>query len=373
MTLTASVQPLDQLLHYWPDDHTLQAQTGLRWGRFLEHGANHHQGLPLIYPSHWTLCDILSADWPSVTTGLAGRYPRDCVLGLSVTDGTSLTTKAGGRVMKNVTGYDVCRLMVGSHNSLATITEATLKLTTLPQAFIGYWASFPNLSDALAFCDGLLSQHRDALWACEAVSIRTTKGSRENHRVFVLSIQSLPANVLGTISIETLSHEDALQTAACMSSFGWEPSLDDASTNSQHSTLSGMLAVSLGTVASTAQRLEQWLNTNPCSSYQWQYRPAAGLLLFSLAVPPDTPLHHWETTLKALQEGFPELQTTPKQASLRLTHWPPCLSEAVNALHLPPPNTPEAYYYQRLKHLYDPNNQLLSTRLPLHLLSSPTN
>jgi hypothetical protein len=370
MSLDASVERQDQLLRYWPDDHTLQAQTGLIWGKLLEHGALHHQGLPLIYPNHWTLYSILSADWPSITTGLAGRYPRDYVLGLSVADGTGLTTKAGGRVMKNVTGYDVCRLMVGSHNSLATITEATLKLTTLPKEMTGYWVCFVNNPDALAFCEALRNQHRDVLWACEIISTRPVSDP-ESLRVFVLSIQSLPITVFGTFPIETLSHEDALQAAAQLSSFAWEGRTIGEFIDSEGSRLSGVVAVSLGTMALAAQCLEHWLNDSHFSSCQWQYRPAAGLLLFSVSLPPEASLQQWETLLNTLVERFPELQTAPKEASLRITQWPQHLTKAVDALHLPPPNTPESLYYQRLKQLYDPQNQLQSPHLPLHLLSPP--
>ncbi|MDH4378361.1 MAG: hypothetical protein QE263_00435 [Vampirovibrionales bacterium] len=358
------------ILHYWPDDHTLQTQTGLMWGQLLQYGAPYYQGLPLMYPLHWTLHDILSADWPSVTTGLAGRYPRDTVLGLSITDGHGITTKAGGRVMKNVTGYDVCRLMVGSHHSLATITEVILKLTTLPKAFYGYWFGCASATQALTLCNTLLTHRREALWACETVSSSTSKGPKK-FQVFVLSTEPLPADGFHTATTELLPYEAALQTAAQLSGFGWEVNTAGLSPNPSPETLSGILAVSFGTVAFAAHRLEECLAESDFSNYQWQCRPAAGLLLFSASLPHKTSVTQWETAFNNLLEGFPELQTTPKQASLRITQWPPSLTNAVNALHLPSPNTPEAHYYQSLKHLYDPNNLLQSPHLPLHLLNVP--
>ena len=58
---------------------------------------------------------------------------RDYVIGIGAVDGHPTAFKAGGRVVKNVAGYDFCRLLVGSLGTLAVITQVTLKVKPLPE------------------------------------------------------------------------------------------------------------------------------------------------------------------------------------------------------------------------------------------------
>ena len=75
-----------------------------------------------------------------IAAGLSGpRRPytgavRDFVLGVRILDGNGAELRFGGRVMKNVAGYDVSRLMAGSMGTLGVILEASLKVLPLPPA-----------------------------------------------------------------------------------------------------------------------------------------------------------------------------------------------------------------------------------------------
>ena len=60
--------------------------------------------------------------------------PRDQIIGITVATADGRLVKAGGRVVKNVAGYDLARLMCGSHGSLAVIVDATFKLAPVPAA-----------------------------------------------------------------------------------------------------------------------------------------------------------------------------------------------------------------------------------------------
>ncbi len=73
---------------------------------------------------------------------------RDHFLGFNAVSGRGETFKSGGRVVKNVTGYDLCKLLAGSWGTLAAMTDVTLK--TLPRAETEETVLVLNLDDATA-------------------------------------------------------------------------------------------------------------------------------------------------------------------------------------------------------------------------------
>src|SRR5499427_9566622 len=97
--------------------------------------ARHGQWLPLDPPraDRATIGGILATN---DSGPLRHRYgtPRDLVIGVQLATTDGVLSKAGGRVVKNVAGYDLSKLVAGSFGSLAAIVSATFKLAPIPAA-----------------------------------------------------------------------------------------------------------------------------------------------------------------------------------------------------------------------------------------------
>lgn len=126
---------LDQLVGHEPGDLTVTCQAGLTLGALQGHLAQAGQMAPFdpSLPEAATIGGVLAlaADGPARST-YGG--PRDFTIGMKVVTGDGRITKAGGRVVKNVAGYDLCKLYIGSLGTLGVIVEATFKLMPRPRA-----------------------------------------------------------------------------------------------------------------------------------------------------------------------------------------------------------------------------------------------
>ena len=142
---------LDRLVDYQPADMTATVEAGVTLSSLQQHLAPGGEFVPLESPlaGRSTVGGILA-----VGTGgpLAHAYglPREWLIGIGVLSPRGVATKAGGRVVKNVTGYDLNKLYTGSLGTLGVIIEASFKLLPINPEGGALMASFPSLSAAIS-------------------------------------------------------------------------------------------------------------------------------------------------------------------------------------------------------------------------------
>jgi glycolate oxidase FAD binding subunit len=179
---TLEIAPYAGIVAYEPKELVLTVRAGTRLAEVEAVLAGQRQMLP-FEPPHYGMSDPFDASRSRTTiggvvaTGLSGpRRPyagsvRDFVLGTRIVNGKGEDLSFGGRVIKNVAGYDVSRLMTGALGTLGVITEISFKVLPRPasEATLEFemeeaaandqanaWAGQPLPLSATAWQDGRL-------------------------------------------------------------------------------------------------------------------------------------------------------------------------------------------------------------------------
>jgi glycolate oxidase FAD binding subunit len=131
--LAISTKRLDALHSYDPRDLTAGAGAGMTVATLQRALADHGQFLPLDAPlaARATVGGTLAAGWAGPRRAVYGR-PRDLLIGVTVALADGTLASSGGMVVKNVTGYDMGKLYVGSHGTLGAIVRANFKVLPAP-------------------------------------------------------------------------------------------------------------------------------------------------------------------------------------------------------------------------------------------------
>ena len=140
--LILSLARLDSVVDYAPEELVLTARPGARLKDLETLVASEGQMLAFEPPrlakllgakGEPTLGGVLAANLSGPRRIKAGAA-RDHLLGFAAVNGRGEVFKAGGKVVKNVTGYDLSKLMAGSWGTLAVMTEVTIKVLPKPKA-----------------------------------------------------------------------------------------------------------------------------------------------------------------------------------------------------------------------------------------------
>jgi len=128
-----STDALDRVLEHEAGDLTCTVEAGIRLAALQARLAGAGQRLSLDPPGDPTVGACLAA---RLSGPLSHRYgtPRDLVLGVTLVLGDGVIASSGGKVVKNVAGYDLGKLVCGSEGRLALIARVSLRLHPVPAA-----------------------------------------------------------------------------------------------------------------------------------------------------------------------------------------------------------------------------------------------
>ena len=131
-----SCRHLDRVIDHAVDDLTISVEAGMPLPMLQQLLADQGQWLAMDQPRGCQPSSIGGLVARGLAGGLRQRHlgVRDQIIGISLVRSDGIEARAGGRVVKNVAGYDLMRLLCGSWGSLAFITELTLRLQPIRPA-----------------------------------------------------------------------------------------------------------------------------------------------------------------------------------------------------------------------------------------------
>ena len=189
--LVVDMRVMNQVLEHAAGDLVARVQAGATIGQLASVLAAADQQLALDVPAEATVGGV-------VATGTAGprrfRYgaPRDLLIGLTVVRADGVVAHSGGKVVKNVAGYDLGKLFSGSQGTLGLITEATFRLHPLPAAVAWVTGEFEPAGRAGAIA--AVAAAAGSALVPSAVELDWPGGSHRPLRVGVL-LEGTPSGV----------------------------------------------------------------------------------------------------------------------------------------------------------------------------------
>ncbi|MBI2817149.1 MAG: FAD-binding oxidoreductase [Acidobacteria bacterium] len=157
--LVISLRCLNGIIEYQPADLTVTVEAGTRLSALNAALAKERQMLPLDVPFTATGATIggVMATNSSGPRRLSYGSVRDMAIGARFVTADGTLAKSGGKVVKNVAGYDIVKLLIGSYGTLGIVTSATFKVFPLPPATATVVMGFATVVDAMKARDRILN------------------------------------------------------------------------------------------------------------------------------------------------------------------------------------------------------------------------
>ncbi|HEX5369169.1 MAG TPA: FAD-binding oxidoreductase [Dehalococcoidia bacterium] len=199
---------LDRLVEYEPADLTVTVEAGMRLVELQRLLGEHGQWLPLDppLPDEATIGGVLATN-ASGPSRLRYGSARDLVIGMTTALASGDLVKSGGRVVKNVAGYDLAKLQIGALGTLGVIVQAAFKVAPLPvrDALVAVSGDL----EALSKLAGAVVEARLAL-----LGLVLSKRASESHWTLTARFAG------GAAAVERSQHETAALAQAASLSTG---------------------------------------------------------------------------------------------------------------------------------------------------------
>ena len=189
---------MNRLLEHEPGDLTATVETGITLSALQGELGKRGQWLSLD-PAHAdkaTLGGVLSSNAAGPRRHLYGSC-RDLLIGVTVITAAGATVKGGGKVVKNVAGYDLPKLFIGAFGTLGVIVEATVKLRPRPDADRLVIARFARLKEAGAAARAVMASDLlpSALDLLDGEALRALGQGSGDGAALLMGVDGVPEQV----------------------------------------------------------------------------------------------------------------------------------------------------------------------------------
>ncbi len=186
------------IVEHNPGDMTLTVKSGTPFKRIQDYLAKYQQMIPLdpFHPEHATIGGIISAN-DSGPKRLGYGSARDNVIGLRMVYPDGTVIRSGGKVVKNVAGYDMNKIFIGAMGTLGVVSEITFKLRPTPKYHSCLFVSFPdrNIEQIRAFVVNVLDSMIEPI-SLELVNPSLAgKLTNTKHYTLVISFEDVKSSV----------------------------------------------------------------------------------------------------------------------------------------------------------------------------------